>query len=64
MHGLTAIENIQSVFSAFGEVKEAIIYESRVKGSCKNSSHFLLKNDTEVPISRRKKSAAKSWLNV
>ncbi|MEH6765706.1 MAG: LytTR family DNA-binding domain-containing protein [Aequorivita antarctica] len=28
----------------------------------KKTVHFLLKNDTEVPISRRKKSAAKSWL--
>jgi len=27
----------------------------------KKPSHFLLKNDDEVPISRRKKSAAKSW---
>jgi two-component system LytT family response regulator len=28
----------------------------------KKTSHFLLKNDTEVPISRRKKNTAKSWL--
>ena len=28
----------------------------------KKAAHFLLKNDSEVPISRRKKNAAKSWL--
>jgi two-component system LytT family response regulator len=32
-----------------------------IKG-IKKTVHFVLKNNTEVPISRRKKSAAKSWL--
>jgi two-component system LytT family response regulator len=32
-----------------------------IKG-IKKATHFLLKNDSEVPISRRKKNAAKSWL--
>ncbi len=44
MYGLTAIEikNIQSVFSAFGEVKEVIIYGSRAKGSYRNNSDIDL----------------------
>jgi two-component system LytT family response regulator len=46
----------------FFRCHRSYIVNSAFINRIKNSYHFLLKNDTEVPISRRKKSAAKRWL--
>jgi two-component system LytT family response regulator len=54
----------EEIFSEmhFFRCHRSYIVNSTFINRIKNKSHFLLNNDTEVPISRRKKSAAKSWL--